>query len=352
MLTRSSVHWAARIVATRSSSGFEKSRAIVASGYAFLSARTIFRARARFACSDSRIELSRQGPAAMRMASGVISTRPTSSRTGSRLASPSEGSYPRTTQSTSEPGSGTPPTRTRSNATAKGRSRDGTRRTRAVTSGPGCAAASTSAPGSNVTDARLKPLSCRRNSLKSAARIVARSSRTRPASSGLSRPSAYALNGFTSRSSTPSWRSRTRASAAFRRVRSPTVARPARSRPPLPRAPGLEPKAVGERVVAEVARREEVVVRHDADGGGRTAAVEGEEGEDLAVAPVAAHRGRLHHEGHVEQGNRDVRDAEHRRAHLDHPGDDQQHAAAVPQARRERAEAQAREDSEIGRAHV
>ena len=114
---------------------------------------------------------------------------------------------------------------------------------------------------------------------------------------------------------------------------------------PLPRAPDLEPKPVAERVVAEVARREEVVVRHDADGGGRTAAVEGEEGEDLAVAPVAAHRGRLHHEGHVEQGNRDVRDAEHRRAHLDHPGDDQQHAAAVPQARRERAEAQAREDS-------
>src|SRR3989454_8490570 len=44
--------------------------------------------------------LSRQGPPATRMASGVISTRPTSSRTGSRLASPSEGS--RSEEHTSE----------------------------------------------------------------------------------------------------------------------------------------------------------------------------------------------------------------------------------------------------------
>src|SRR5207245_1718093 len=164
--------------------------------------------------------LSRQGPAATRMASGVISTRPTSSRTGSRLASPSEGSYPRTTQSTSRPGSGTPPTRTRSKAIANGRSLAGTRRTRAVRSGPGCATASASASRSSVTDAFRRPLSWWRKALKSAARIVARSILTRP---------AYALPGFTRRSSIPIWRSRTRARAAFGRVRSPTVAVAARS---------------------------------------------------------------------------------------------------------------------------
>src|SRR5438445_809810 len=245
MLTRSSVHWAARIVATRSSSGFEKSRAIVAPGYAFLSARPRFRARARFASGDSRIELSRQGPAATRMASGVISTRPTSSRTGSRLASPSEGSYPRTTQSTSEPGSGTPPTRTRSNATANGRSRDGRRRTRAVTSGPGCAAASTSAPGSNVTDARVKPLSWRRNSLKSAARIVARSSRTRPAST---RAGDRAESAGTRRRRRGRWRtrapprrppSRRRSGAPARRPRPcPVRGRPRRRTEPRRRRTG------------------------------------------------------------------------------------------------------------------
>jgi len=388
------------------------------------------------------------------MASGVISTdRPRAGRAaGSPAPARDHTREPPSPRASRE--AGTPPTRTRSTpprragrATARADSRGHV--------GPRLLPRrATSAPGSNVTDARLKPLSCRRNSLKSAARIVARSSRTRPASSGLSRLAVRAER-VHEQSSTPSWRSRTRASAAFRRVRSPTVARAARSstrairprriassyvsricrlrrlarprragadraldrhgpsRPvarwagilptrshrrgravrqrelaitgktrarwgswraardapwalgvttapgcrtstmysiptgSLPRAPDLEPKPVAERVVAEVARREEVVVRHDADGGGRTAAVEGEEGEDLAVAPVAAHRGVSTYEGTSSREPRRA-DAEHRRAHLDHPGDDQQHRprpAGAPGARR----AQARRTAATGR---
>src|SRR2546426_1647049 len=54
MLTRSSVHWAARIVARSSSSGVVKSSGILASGYARSRARMIFAARARLAAVDSR----------------------------------------------------------------------------------------------------------------------------------------------------------------------------------------------------------------------------------------------------------------------------------------------------------
>src|SRR5438093_4083998 len=54
MVTRSAVHWAARIVATSSSSGVVKSSAILASGYARSRVRMIFAARARLAAVDSR----------------------------------------------------------------------------------------------------------------------------------------------------------------------------------------------------------------------------------------------------------------------------------------------------------
>src|SRR5262245_22527994 len=55
MLTRSSVHWAERIVATISSSALSNLSAIFASGYARSSALKIFRARAFFASRDSGI---------------------------------------------------------------------------------------------------------------------------------------------------------------------------------------------------------------------------------------------------------------------------------------------------------
>jgi hypothetical protein len=58
MLTRSSVHWAARIVATSSSSGVVNVSAHFASGYAFSSAAMIVRARFFFASSVSRITVS------------------------------------------------------------------------------------------------------------------------------------------------------------------------------------------------------------------------------------------------------------------------------------------------------
>ena len=110
---------------------------------------------------------------------------------------------------------------------------------------------------------------------------------------------------------------------------------------PVPRAGEPERKALAERVVAEVAHRKEGGVRHHAYRGRGAPTLAGEKGQDLPLAPVVAHRGCLDGKGHVEPRERDVGDAERRRAHLHHPGDDEQQVDAHARARRERASADA-----------
>src|SRR5262249_44946469 len=94
---------------------------------------------------------------------GAISMRAASTGNGSRAAMPREGSTTFITQPTSGDGTGTPPNRTRSAASANGRSAAGTKRTRALMSGPSSSIFTLANPRSNATRIRPRSLPAARN---------------------------------------------------------------------------------------------------------------------------------------------------------------------------------------------
>src|SRR5438876_1047763 len=155
---------------------------------------------------------------------GAISIRATSTGNGRRAARPRHGSSPLIPPPTSRDGTGTPPTWTRSAASANGRSEAGTKRTRALMSGPRSSIRTSANPRSKATCVRPRSLPAARKAWKSSAVTESRSSRNRPRSRGSSRPSAIRLDALNTRSSNTSRRSWARRSATPRRRVSPSVA--------------------------------------------------------------------------------------------------------------------------------